>query len=96
MASTVVYHGATDKPQPGKPGYLVYKVEWEKDSDVSACRGCAAPFSMTRRRHHCRGCGRIYCAKCSSKTMLVKTWGRETRVCDVCYDAPDVSRARAS
>ena len=27
--------------------------------------GCGATFSLVRRRHHCRSCGRVFCAKCS-------------------------------
>lgn len=36
------------------------------------------------RRHHCRRCGRVFCAACSSRTAPVR--GRSVRVCDECYD----------
>lgn len=28
-------------------------------------RSCGRPFTLLRRRHHCRGCGRIFCDACS-------------------------------
>eukprot|EP01059_Diplonema_ambulator_P014335 TRINITY_DN2520_c2_g1_i1.p1 TRINITY_DN2520_c2_g1~~TRINITY_DN2520_c2_g1_i1.p1 ORF type:complete len:304 (+),score=33.39 TRINITY_DN2520_c2_g1_i1:112-1023(+) len=41
----------------------VSKSDW-KDGD--SCSRCEKPFKMTRRKHHCRFCGRIFCDKCSS------------------------------
>ena len=41
-------------------------IRWESDSDVSNCRKCESSFSVTRRRHHCRQCGRIFCSDCSN------------------------------
>jgi hypothetical protein len=33
-------------------------VEWEPDRSAAACRDCGQAFSiLSRRRHHCRGCG---------------------------------------
>ena len=26
---------------------------WEEDADAGACRVCARPFTVVRRRHHC-------------------------------------------
>ncbi|CAO1635991.1 unnamed protein product [Jaminaea pallidilutea] len=39
---------------------------WERDEDASECRGCGKRFTFFTRKHHCRRCGRIYCADCSS------------------------------
>ncbi|KAE9556221.1 hypothetical protein FO519_000560 [Halicephalobus sp. NKZ332] len=39
-------------------------VPWVANSSPS-CFLCAAKFSMTRRRHHCRLCGSIVCKDCS-------------------------------
>lgn len=46
---------------------------WQKDSDAPNCSmvSCGAAFDWkTRRRHHCRQCGRVVCSKCSSGTVL--------------------------
>lgn len=35
---------------------------WLPDNCVSMCMMCSMRFTMTRRRHHCRGCGKVsYC-----------------------------------
>lgn len=54
--------------------------QWESDKAVSCCTRCEAPFTFVRRKHHCRACGRIYCAKCSSREVS----GRRT--CDWCME----------
>merc|ERR1719225_1481908 len=38
---------------------------WIPDSMAPLCMGCGLAFSLVRRRHHCRSCGRVFCAKCS-------------------------------
>lgn len=39
---------------------------WERDENARDCRGCGRRFTFFTRKHHCRRCGRIYCADCSS------------------------------
>ncbi|ESO10047.1 hypothetical protein HELRODRAFT_167891 [Helobdella robusta] len=41
-------------------------VSWASDKDVNLCMTCGRSFLLTRRRHHCRLCGRIICHKCSN------------------------------
>lgn len=41
-------------------------VPWIADSEVKFCPICKKQFNVARRRHHCRLCGGIMCAKCSS------------------------------
>jgi hypothetical protein len=36
------------------------------DGESSICCGCGSPFTLLRRRHHCRRCGRLFCDACSS------------------------------
>ena len=42
-------------------------VKWLQDSSAVKCMNqtCLKSFGLTRRRHHCRGCGHIYCSACS-------------------------------
>lgn len=64
----------------GNPSY------WVRDEDASSCGACDATFTMTRRKHHCRGCGKVFCGACTSKSRAVPHRGFATavRVCDVC------------
>mmetsp|Transcript_10834 Transcript_10834/g.20585 ORF Transcript_10834/g.20585 Transcript_10834/m.20585 type:complete len:565 (-) Transcript_10834:130-1824(-) len=43
---------------------------WREDCE--ACELCQQSFGFWRRRHHCRGCGKCVCARCSSarRSML--------------------------
>jgi len=64
-----------------------YGVEWQKDYECTACVVCDAKFTFTRRRHHCRFCGRIICSRCSRYNLdNVKTKQSE-RACDLCVEA---------
>lgn len=41
--------------------------KWQTDSNVKRCENCDISFSLFNRRHHCRGCGKIFCSKCLVK-----------------------------
>lgn len=43
----------------------MHGVLWENDNYVNNCRGCRVQFTRIVRRHHCRGCGGIFCESCS-------------------------------
>jgi FYVE/RhoGEF/PH domain-containing protein 5/6 len=59
---------------------------WLPDSAVSMCQLCGIHFTVTRRRHHCRACGQIYCSECSSYVApLAYKSNKMCRVCQSCY-----------
>ena len=61
---------------------------WMPDSEADYCLQCAAPFTMLRRRHHCRCCGRIFCGKCTQfKAPLQHMDFKIARVCQQCNDS---------
>jgi alpha-tubulin suppressor-like RCC1 family protein len=66
----------------------VVQSEWQKDELVNSCNGCNATFTLTRRKHHCRSCGGIYCASCTSRQVPLLKLGhiQPVRVCDTCYN----------
>ena len=39
---------------------------WVPDELVVQCWWCTRPFTMTRRRHHCRGCGKVSHCDCTT------------------------------
>lgn len=62
---------------------------WTPDKMASHCKGCEKEFSMTRRKHHCRNCGQIYCNSCSEHVIRLPEadgqLGKPVRVCDTCW-----------
>eukprot|EP01029_Cantina_marsupialis_P020774 TRINITY_DN4897_c0_g1_i1.p1 TRINITY_DN4897_c0_g1~~TRINITY_DN4897_c0_g1_i1.p1 ORF type:complete len:589 (-),score=114.52 TRINITY_DN4897_c0_g1_i1:34-1800(-) len=60
-------------------------VEWVPDSSVKACQSCESPFTLTKRRHHCRMCGSCICKTCSPHRLFVSAIGRTERVCTKCF-----------
>ena len=79
----------------GGSGYCS-REDWMADADASTCMSpcCAsgsAPgtplvFTLIKRRHHCRRCGRIFCGACSSGRLVIVDSGSEKphRVCAAC------------
>nr|XP_034337123.1 rab GTPase-binding effector protein 1 isoform X4 [Crassostrea gigas] len=61
------------------------EVRWQHEDDVEDCTNCKQAFSVTKRKHHCRHCGRIFCSDCISKTVNSGPNGRSFRVCDICH-----------
>ena len=43
---------------------------WMDNSSAQKCLGCSVSFSLRRRRHHCRTCGRIFCTGCSDNWIM--------------------------
>lgn len=65
---------------------------WVKDDAAMSCMLCNNQFTTFRRRHHCRGCGNVVCAKCSSKKVpLSYDDNKLNRVCDKCFELLDTT-----
>ena len=65
------------------------KDHWLPDDCTDTCMQCDREFTIKRRRHHCRMCGRIFCKRCSEKRMELPSELRyhgPERVCDSCAD----------
>ncbi|XP_059165914.1 rab GTPase-binding effector protein 1-like isoform X1 [Physella acuta] len=61
------------------------EVRWQHEEDIDDCNNCRQPFSVTKRKHHCRHCGRIFCADCITKSVNSGPHFRPAKVCDVCH-----------
>lgn len=64
--------------------------QWQKDEKVTACsfKHCPHTFNWFQRKHHCRGCGQIYCNTHSGNRLPL--FDKESkpvfsRVCDTCF-----------
>ncbi|CAO2841631.1 unnamed protein product [Amaranthus hypochondriacus] len=66
---------------------------WMPDQSCRVCYECDSQFTVFNRRHHCRHCGRIFCAKCTTHSVPIhsdesKSDREETeriRVCNYCF-----------
>ncbi|GLD96434.1 hypothetical protein PINS_up005117 [Pythium insidiosum] len=93
-----------DKVDPNGLRMLLSKVThapvWIEDTERPACMECQKKFgSLGARRHHCRFCGRLLCAKCASCHVLGSQLPfrqrrkkdrqephKKQRVCHTCYE----------
>uniref|UniRef100_A0A8C3U147 FYVE, RhoGEF and PH domain containing 3 n=1 Tax=Catharus ustulatus TaxID=91951 RepID=A0A8C3U147_CATUS len=57
----------------------------KRDKEKQSCKSCSESFnSITKRRHHCKQCGAVICAKCSEFKPLADN-SRHNRVCKECF-----------
>eukprot|EP00063_Salmo_salar_P021248 XP_013996083.1 PREDICTED: zinc finger FYVE domain-containing protein 16-like isoform X3 [Salmo salar] len=68
---------------------------WVPDSEAPNCMNCWQKFTFTRRRHHCRACGKVYCAICCNRRCKLKYLDKEARVCVVCFETVHRSKTQA-
>jgi len=71
----------------GKQAAREHAAVWVPDNEATTCMLCKnKKFSVIERRHHCRKCGAVVCAGCSSKKFLLPSQSSKAlRVCDGCY-----------
>jgi hypothetical protein len=53
---------------------------WIPDNFSLQCGDCAGAFSWRKRRHHCRGCGSLFCAACVNKKIAIPHLGYHNKV----------------
>ena len=54
------------KPKGGAVVVDDGKDHWMPDKLCKHCYSCETPFTVLRRKHHCRVCGMIFCSTCSA------------------------------
>ncbi|KAK6019054.1 FYVE zinc finger [Ostertagia ostertagi] len=73
-------------------------IHWNENHDgpMVTCATVVLVFQITVRKHHCRHCGRLVCAKCSEVTMPIAKYGEEkkVRVCSLCAEVLTTGAAR--
>ncbi|NXN84573.1 ZFY16 protein, partial [Bombycilla garrulus] len=65
---------------------------WVPDSEAPNCMNCQAKFTFTKRRHHCRACGKVFCGNCCKRKCKLQYMEKEARVCTGCYD--DINKGK--
>ncbi|RLN55323.1 hypothetical protein BBJ28_00009162 [Nothophytophthora sp. Chile5] len=66
---------------------LVPRTDWVADDARKACAVCVKPFTLRRRKHHCRHCGEVVCASCASTREVDADTNASTihvRICTAC------------
>ncbi|KAJ8535790.1 hypothetical protein K7X08_034191 [Anisodus acutangulus] len=66
---------------------------WMPDQSCRVCYECDSVFTLFNRRHHCRLCGRVFCAKCTSNSIpappreprSLQEECEKVRVCHFCF-----------
>ncbi|KAF7836844.1 1-phosphatidylinositol-3-phosphate 5-kinase FAB1B [Senna tora] len=66
---------------------------WMPDQSCRVCYECDSQFTIFNRRHHCRICGRVFCAKCTANSIPAPSDEQKTvhedweriRVCNYCF-----------
>jgi hypothetical protein len=48
---------------------------WIPDNDATTCMLCSRQFTLVRRRHHCRSCGRVLCTDCCAQHAVLAYLG---------------------
>lgn len=72
---------------PGLPVNQLGRIPpyWVPDSDALNCMQCNTKFSIIKRRHHCRACGKVLCSTCCSMKAKLEYLGDvEARICLQC------------
>eukprot|EP01062_Namystynia_karyoxenos_P078614 TRINITY_DN8127_c0_g1_i1.p1 TRINITY_DN8127_c0_g1~~TRINITY_DN8127_c0_g1_i1.p1 ORF type:complete len:275 (+),score=57.45 TRINITY_DN8127_c0_g1_i1:87-911(+) len=78
---------ALGSQKEGKPKH------WKSDSDSRSCDHCRNLFTFSRRRHHCRMCGGVFCDGCTPHRLPMPCHPKPQRVCNLCKrsSAPDTT-----
>ncbi|NWS49762.1 ZFY16 protein, partial [Probosciger aterrimus] len=75
------------------PAVLSWKQPlWVPDSEAPNCMNCQVKFTFTKRRHHCRACGKVFCGVCCKRKCKLQYMEKEARVCTGCYN--DINKGK--
>ena len=44
---------------------------WIDSTTIHSCYSCGTTFNFLKRKHHCRFCGRVFCANCTNLKMKI-------------------------
>lgn len=79
------------KSSPSK--VLMDRQYWMPDQLCKVCYKCEVPFTVFRRRHHCRVCGQVFCNSCSAYFLNLAV---TVRVCESCFNQEPPATSQVS
>jgi 1-phosphatidylinositol-3-phosphate 5-kinase len=56
-------------PASGAEPHDLSRDFWMPDQSCRVCYDCDVQFTILNRRHHCRHCGRVFCARCTANSV---------------------------
>merc|ERR1719354_1248210 len=68
---------------PGAEAEVEDKKYWMRDDTSLECYECTSKFTQSRRRHHCRVCGHVFCSRCCS--LYIPGSKQSMRACVRCF-----------
>ncbi|XP_065179823.1 LOW QUALITY PROTEIN: myotubularin-related protein 2-like [Sycon ciliatum] len=76
-----------DSPQIPSKSSDTTVVVWVPNERAPQCHDCHQNFTTLRRKHHCRGCGQVFCGECTRQRIRLPKFGyyKPERVCDNCF-----------
>ncbi|GBL91933.1 Zinc finger FYVE domain-containing protein 9 [Araneus ventricosus] len=69
-----------------QPQIGIVKPYWIPDAEAVNCMHCGMKFTVIKRRHHCRGCGKVLCSRCCNQKAFLSYLNKEDRICQPCAD----------
>ena len=75
------------------------KQHWMPDNLCKICYSCEAPFTLLRRKHHCRVCGMIFCSACSAYFVQISStndWSGSAGGGETGTSSPDKNNAKST
>eukprot|EP01132_Coremiostelium_polycephalum_P009977 gene9977-12229_t len=76
----------------------IWRPIWVPDHQENRCLNCNTQFNTLLRRHHCRGCGNLFCNNCSNKRQSLPQlhYNKPVRICNRCDDLANFSKLALS
>ncbi len=93
---------ASGGPSPSSPSRRIslgdVAPHWIPDQEAASCMCCDTKFTLVKRRHHCRACGKVLCNACCAHRHALKYLDDEkaARVCEACKQILERQEAEAA
>ena len=78
---------ASGSSEPGSGGLI--EVRCQHEDDFNECASCNAQFGVTKRKHRCKHCCKLFCADCCARSVLSGPNRRPHKVCNTCHTLLD-------